>query len=107
MYNPINTLLRYKIITLEYNKHINKSLPDTQIFKRFIQPKFFISMRTMNRVLSMNVDKKLKEEGFTKEQIEKFVEKHNSVLNAENNKAEIGIITNNPYLQPAANNQIF
>jgi len=54
-----NQLLRYKAIMDEFNLHDCRYMPISVIWREFIYPKFFISRKTLYRVLSMDVEKEL------------------------------------------------
>jgi hypothetical protein len=56
-----STLLRYKAIVEEYNAHCSLDIPTTVIYRKYIQPKFFISLRTLNTILSTPINKELAE----------------------------------------------
>nr|DAN65677.1 MAG TPA: ferric uptake regulation protein [Caudoviricetes sp.] len=54
-----NQLLRYKAIMDEFNLHDCRYVPISVIWREFIYPKFFISRKTLYRVLSMDIEKEL------------------------------------------------
>jgi len=54
-----NQLLRYKAIMDEFNLHDCRYMPISVIWREFIYPKFFISRKTLYRVLSMDIEKEL------------------------------------------------
>ena len=54
-----NQLLRYKAIKDEFNLHDCRYMPISVTWREFIYPKFFISRKTLYRVLSMDVEKEL------------------------------------------------
>lgn len=55
------TLLRYKAIVDVYNLHKQLDVPTTVIHRKFIYPQFFISIRTLNTILSTSITKELAE----------------------------------------------
>ena len=54
-----NQLLRYKAIMDEFNLHDCRYMPISVIWREFIYPKFFLSRKTLYRVLCMDVEKEL------------------------------------------------
>ncbi len=93
MHNSVNKLLRYKQIIDEYKLHTNKGLPMTRIHKKFIYPKFFVSIRTLNTILSTPVEKELKEAGLTVADIAAFQRQHTG------QQSSVSTPISNPYLQ--------
>lgn len=59
----INTLLRYREIMNEFNKHDCRYTPITVIYREFIYPKFHISRDTLYRILNTPVDEELESLG--------------------------------------------
>jgi hypothetical protein len=106
MYHNANKLFRWKVICEEYKKHAERGLPDSQIFSRFIYPKFFISKRTFVNVLGTPIDKELKAMGFTQEQINAHVLKYNNTCETISQPMAASIISTNPYMKTNFN-QIF
>jgi len=107
MHNSANKLFRWKIIVTEFNSHKHRSLPTTVIHKRFIYPKFFISISTLNSILATPIDKELKKLGYSQEQIDKHVEKHNNAMAAPVTSSPVFLPSDNSYMQSAKHNQIF
>ena len=50
-----NQLLRYRAIMEEFNQHDCRYIPISVIWREFIYPKFFVSRRTLYRILSMDL----------------------------------------------------
>lgn len=107
MHNPANKLLKWKMISEEYKKHINKGMPATQILRQFIYPKYFISYRTLMSVLQTPIDKELKALGYTQEQINKHVIRFNNVAESSTSPGGIMIQSDNPYLNQPTASQIY
>ena len=59
--NQRNKLLRYKAIQEEYLKHKTEDIPHIVVWRKYIYPKFFISIGTLYNVLGTPIDKQLKE----------------------------------------------
>lgn len=57
----LNTLLRYRDILDEYNKHARLGIPTTVILRQHIAPKWHISRGTLYNILCTPVHKELKE----------------------------------------------
>lgn len=55
-----NTLLRYRDIMEEFNKHDCRYIPITVIHREFIYPKFHISRDTLYRIFNTPIDEELK-----------------------------------------------
>lgn len=58
-------LLRYQMIVDEYNHWKERDVPTAVIHRKYIYPKFGISLRTLNNVLGCNIKKELKALGDT------------------------------------------
>ncbi|EKB60951.1 hypothetical protein HMPREF9700_00446 [Bergeyella zoohelcum CCUG 30536] len=56
-----NKLLRYQMYMDEYMKWKELDVPTTVIYRKYIYPKFRISLKTLNNALSTNIKKELKE----------------------------------------------
>lgn len=56
-----NVLLRYSKIVGIYQEHIETGLPATWILRNYIQPVYPISYRTLMNILSIPVNRELKE----------------------------------------------
>ncbi|MFK7058902.1 hypothetical protein V3Q90_02040 [Flavobacterium oreochromis] len=54
-------LLRYQAVLEEFKQYDNGDIPMTTIHRKYIYPKFFISMTTLYTILSTPVAKRLKE----------------------------------------------
>jgi hypothetical protein len=54
-----NTLLRYRAIMDEFEKHDCQEVPITVIWRRHIYPKYFISRQTLYRIFNTNVSEEL------------------------------------------------
>ena len=54
-----NTLLRYRTVMEEFNKHDCRDIPITVIHRKYIYPKFFISRDTLYRILSTPVEEEI------------------------------------------------
>ena len=54
-----NQLLRYKAIMDEFNLHDCRYMPISVIWREFIYPKFFISRKTLYKILSTDVEGEL------------------------------------------------
>lgn len=108
MHNSANKLLRWKIIAVEFEnyRHSSRPAPITQIYKRFIYPKFFISKSTLNTILATPIDKELKALGYTPEQINKHVSKYLDVNTTAVESGPVYVPADNPYMQ-TKHNQIF
>ena len=50
---------RNQLIMDEFNLHDCRYVPISVIWREFIYPKFFISRKTLYRVLSMDIEKEL------------------------------------------------
>lgn len=55
-----NKLLRYKAIQDAYLEHYSEDIPLTVIHRKYIYPKFFISISTLYNVLGTPIEKELK-----------------------------------------------
>lgn len=51
-----NQLLRYRAIMEEFNQHDCRYIPIAVIWREFIYPKFFVSRRTLYRILNTDVE---------------------------------------------------
>ena len=54
-----NQLLRYQAVMKEFNRHDARYIPITVIWREFIYPKFFISRKTLYKILNTDVDEQL------------------------------------------------
>ena len=54
-----NCLLRYRAVTEEFNRHDCRYIPISVIWREFIYPKFFISRKTLYKILNTDVDEQL------------------------------------------------
>ena len=54
-----NQLLRYQAVMEEFNRHDARYIPITVIWREFIYPKFFISRKTLYKILNTDVDEQL------------------------------------------------
>lgn len=93
------------MIAKEFETHKKPGVSISKIYRSIIFPKFFISKSTFNSILGTPIDKELKALGFTQEQIDKHVEKHNNIFLPTANF--ISSIADNPYMQAVSHNQIF
>lgn len=55
-----NKLLRYQLYMEEYMKWKELDVPTTVIYRKYIYPKFRISLKTLNNAISTNIKKELK-----------------------------------------------
>lgn len=60
----INTLLRYREIMKEFNKHDCRDTPITVIHRKYIKPVFHISRDTLYRIFQTPVDEELESLGY-------------------------------------------
>lgn len=60
----INTLLRYKSIMEEFEKHDCRYIPISVIYREFIYPKFHISRDTLYRIFDTPIDEELAKLGY-------------------------------------------
>jgi hypothetical protein len=72
----INRLLRFKAISEDVFQYYNTGLPLTQIYRKFIWPKYFVSLRTVHYALAYHVDNELKNLGYTQERVNAVLQKH-------------------------------
>ena len=56
----INTLLRYREVMREFEKHDIRVIPIAVVHRKFINPKFHISRDTLYRILNTPVEEELK-----------------------------------------------
>lgn len=56
-----NKLLRYQLYIDEYMKWKELDIPTTVIYRKYIYPKFRISLKTLNNAIGTNIKKELKE----------------------------------------------
>ena len=54
-----NHLLRYRAVMQEFNQHDCRYTPISVIWREFIYPKFFISRKTLYKILSTDVEGEL------------------------------------------------
>lgn len=54
-----NTLLRYKVISEEFDLYDQRDVPVTKTYRRYIYPKFFISRDTLYRIFSTDIEGEL------------------------------------------------
>ncbi|PDS23798.1 hypothetical protein [Flavobacterium branchiophilum] len=55
-----NKLLRYKAIQEVYLEHYSEDIPTAVLHRKYIYPKFFISIGTLYNVLNTSIEKELK-----------------------------------------------
>lgn len=67
-----NKLLRYELYIEEYMKWKALDIPTTVIYRKYIYPKFRISLKTLNNAISTNIRKELKEFAVDGEQLKLF-----------------------------------
>ncbi len=56
-----NTLLRYRLVMEEFEKHNHRDIPITKIHKKHIYPKFAISRDTLYTIFSTDIEGELAE----------------------------------------------
>lgn len=56
----INYLHRVRAVQEAYQEHYVEDVPLTAIYRRYIQPKYFISLPTLREYLTINVSQELK-----------------------------------------------
>ena len=62
-----NLLLRYKNIIEEFDKYNALDIPITVIHRKYIYPKFFISLNTLYKIFNIQIDEELKKLGVNTE----------------------------------------
>jgi len=61
----INTLLRYREIMKEFNKHDCRDTPITVIHRKYIYPVFHISRDTLYRIFQTPIEEELEDLGYS------------------------------------------
>ena len=56
-----NKLLRYRAIVNDYLSYNTQDIPLAVIWRKYIYPKYFISLGTLNNALNEPIEKKLRE----------------------------------------------